>query len=364
MSLGLSKQAFKINPKNSASSSVVVFVTPKNNPNIEAVLKISTESPGDDNSLDVERELYSLVKTKLQKWTPHILAAIDTGKARDTEVFLMKNSKKQWERDLYKEWLTLRTESIEQKVRYEGKSWSAFLKTLPSSVNTSDMFSLGVYLYEKDARWKREFRHMHFIMTEKLAGERLDDFFIARKSSSDSLVRVIALQLAQALSVMALHKIMHNDLHFGNVFIKTHNKVKTITYNYPKKCVLKTKYELMIYDLDRGYMEGGTSNTGLDNSVLCERYGECSKYIAKADWYTALTYLYRYSKNKTIRDSMNGMYQEVSDPPVVGKDALHGHPCACQKVDPKKSRCLKCAPKSLAKLISPKTYFMRNIEQK
>ena len=363
--LGLSKQKFHIHNKDSTSDSIVVFLRTLKTTQ-DAVLKISTASTKYDNSLEVEREVYNLVKTKLSKWSPHFLIPLHSGHCSDDEVVAMRNSKKKWEREMYEQWIMLRNTAIEKELKDKGTSWGELLSGLPSNVNKKSEMDVGKYLLQKHTVWKNKFRQMWFVLTPHLKDEPLNVFFskLKRKLPTSS-VRAIAIQLAQALSVFALHHVMSNDLHFGNVFIQTLNKPQTIEYTFPRKCTIKSKYFLTIYDFDRSYVEGGTKNTSLEPNPyfesLCKQYGECNKYFPKTDWYSVLTSLVYFTQNEDIEDVLKNMYQEVEHL-SIGKDAAFSRACTCQKLDPKKRVCLKCKPKSLSRLITPRTYFLRNTD--
>ncbi len=175
-------------------------------------------------------------------------------------------------------------------------------------------------------------------------------------------------QVSQGFSVLAVHRIMHNDAHFRNVRIEEFKTLQKISYVFPKKVTLYTKFVVTIFDFDRSYQKGGTVNTGLDTYGFCENLGECNSYVAKFDWYTVLAHLLSATEDNTsVQEERKefemilGKLYDKRDKLRVGGDAFFGLPCTCKKINKKKDVCLECSQKSLHSLITPRTYFLHNI---
>jgi hypothetical protein len=66
----------------------------------------------------------------------------------------------------------------------------------------------------------------------------------------------ILFQVIYSLSVMDHFGIVHNDLHFGNVFVQELEKPKTLKFNIGKyRLNVTTKYLIKFFDWDRAYVE-------------------------------------------------------------------------------------------------------------
>lgn len=79
------------------------------------------------------------------------------------------------------------------------------------------------------------------------------------ENSSLSLAEInsIIVQLLHALLVMQRHKIMHNDVHFGNIFVEKVYPLRDVSLKLDDKTTIsfKTKYIPKIYDWDRSFCE-------------------------------------------------------------------------------------------------------------
>jgi len=156
---------------------------------------------------------------------------------------------------------------------------------------------------------------------------------------------------------LAKYKIIHNDLHAGNVFIEYYPKPVVINYTFPKKFPLTSSYVATIYDWDHSSFRD-MKNITLEG-YLCKAVGECDRYTSKIDWYTILTWITRNFKtkpNQKIVDILGNLYDDK--PGIVGHDAWIGHPCTCKKVESERSeRCVRCTRKNLSKLCTPRQFL-------
>ena len=81
---------------------------------------------------------------------------------------------------------------------------------------------------------------------------------------------------------MSLSKMMHNDLHFGNIFIEKLNEVETITYIINNKLyILNTQYKIYIYDFDRSFAVSLGNNVLLED--YCHDYFTCNEFFENYD---------------------------------------------------------------------------------
>jgi len=362
--LHLSGQDFKFHEKNSMSDSIILYLkTRKHN----TVLKISVPPTKEDNSLEIERQMYNLVKTKLSHWSPHFLSPLHSGHCSDSAIIKMQHSSKPNEARLYKEWVMLRMLDIRHRLENIGKSWTAFRKTLPSTAQKTQ-WATAQYLFYEHPEWKDKIHQLYFVQTPRMMGEPLQDF-LQRKDLPKDVLRQILVQMSQALAVLAVHKIMHNDLHMFNVKIQTFKTLQKIEYTFPKKVIFCTKFVVTIFDFDRSF-KPGMINSGLETYQFCKMYGSCNKFIAKWDFYSVLTnMLITTEDNSNMQDERKellnilGRLYHARKELRVGSDAIQGLPCTCNKIDKPNDMCVECTQKSLHKLITPRTYFLRNIDR-
>ena len=103
---------------------------------------------------------------------------------------------------------------------------------------------------------------------QNIEGETLDDYLdylddINNKvSNSNELILNIIFQLIYALFILNYEwKIIHNDLHFGNIQIKKLDKSRDIIIKFNSiQYNFKTNYQMGIYDYDRSFIEGIPNN--------------------------------------------------------------------------------------------------------
>jgi hypothetical protein len=361
--LRLHNQDFEIHEKNSTSDSIVVFVKTRKG---DAALKITMPPTLEDNSLQIERDMYTLIKSKLSHWSPHFLTPWHSGHCSDAAIVKMKHSHKDHEAQLYKEWIVLRMLSIRRRIEQTGGDWKAFLKTRPASVRKTKL-AFAEYLFSEDAAWKDELHLLYFVMTPRFKGVPLEEF-LHKKNLPKDILRQIMVQISQALSVLAVHNIIHNDLHMFNLRIESFKTMQKIPYVFPRKVTLCTKHVITVFDFDRS-ASPEMKNTGLETYEFCKRLGTCSKFVPKFDFYKVIAGMIAATEDNasvkeerdTLIDLLDGLY-DSSTKLEIGSDALLGLACRCVKIDKANKLCLECAAKSLHRLITPRTYFLRNVD--
>jgi len=344
------KHDFAIPKKDSASQSIVIFLT-----NVPLVLKLSPSSTTRDNSLLVEREIYNKIRTTLSLESPHFLIPEEVGWGKQNTILKMKHSKKPNHVTLYKAWITLRADIITKNLRETGQ-WYEFEKTLTSKQQKSKM-ALAEHLL-KHPSFSGKYTVVHYVVTPKMKGTTLSDFLNNKHVNSSDLQDVM-IQIAQALTVLARHKITHHDLHDGNVFVEYFTQIQHIVYSYPKKATLLTHYVAKIYDWDHASLPE-MKNTKLDGE-FCRAVGECNKYVPKFDWYTVLTNVI-LSRKEFTREFIRIMGNLYDEKDGIGHDAWTGHPCTCRKINPNTSQCKRCVAKKLGKLCTPRQYFLATLK--
>ena len=166
----------------------------------------------------------------------------------------------------------------------------------------------------------------NMIMNETSNGIKLSDWINKYSLNRDFETELwnIMLQIAVACYSMALSKMVHNDLHSGNIFIETYDTEKIITYyinNSP--IVIKTKFKALIYDFDRGYCVR-LGNNPILIPQYCKIASQCNEFIENKDIVKILCYIVTDIKDKTIKlkllklltidnNNLNELYQTYNE---------------------------------------------------
>lgn len=140
----------------------------------------------------------------------------------------------------------------------------------------------------------------NFIMIQRLSPSTMsvDDFLLKEKNISDKNILVIIFQIAFACYVMSLNKLIHNDLHSGNIMIEELEKEEIITYIInDQKYIFSTKYKVYVYDFDRAYCPRFGRNILLDDHDSCENNGQCNTFIENKDFLKIFCYFTWYFKD-------------------------------------------------------------------
>lgn len=112
----------------------------------------------------------------------------------------------------------------------------------------------------------------------------------------------IIFQITFACHVMSLSKLVHNDLHSSNIFIKDLGTETFFNYNINENnYVIKTRYQPLIYDFDRGY-----SKKFGDNKLLnyYQTASQCNIFIYNKDIVKILCYVYKYVSDKHLKNKI------------------------------------------------------------
>jgi hypothetical protein len=105
----------------------------------------------------------------------------------------------------------------------------------------------------------------------------------------------ILFQIFAACYSMSLSKMIHNDLHSGNIMVRTLNQPKTLVYFINnKKYVLKVKYFVHIYDFDRAYAQRLGDNEGVK---LYDVFSQNNEVIDNKDMLKILCSIYKHTEN-------------------------------------------------------------------
>lgn len=134
------------------------------------------------------------------------------------------------------------------------------------------------YAALKKASSSYDYKNGRMLVIERGRGASLDK--IAPKLTAHDW-KCIVLQVIFALAYFETIGLMHNDLHFGNIWIEPH--VETYALG---DIVINTRYQVKIYDFDRSF-KGATKRSPLtirNTSINCARNYECSKFTVGRDY--------------------------------------------------------------------------------
>ncbi len=94
---------------------------------------------------------------------------------------------------------------------------------------------------------------------------------------------------------MSLGRMVHNDIHTGNVFIKDLGEVQQYVFSVDgTPIVISTRYLPLIYDYDRAYVErlGDNYLNRFFHRDFCEGYSQCNILVPNKDIIKVFCYLY------------------------------------------------------------------------
>lgn len=128
----------------------------------------------------------------------------------------------------------------------------------------------------------------------------------------------IVFQICVGCYSLSLSKILHNDMHMGNIFIKEFpTEITSLYYINGKPIIIKSKYKPLIYDFDRAYTERLGENEFIKGK---ETYSLKNFYIENKDIIKVFCFIYNVlpmyrkyildlvSKNKIGRDIIRESY--------------------------------------------------------
>jgi serine/threonine protein kinase len=351
-----------------ASNSIIV----RANYNDQAVVvKITAQSPKDNNSLDIERDLYLFVDKIVTPWSPHFLGGIraqqcNLGELEGSTLFRNAEFTAQWNRLRGN---LLLTEHKEPDT-FIAESKIAQLKREFQLKN-----DLGKWWeYVSQHTTVPYFRELHFIVTPRVDAKTVYEHLQSKNILSSTFDMHVAIQVAQALCVAQKFGFMHNDLHGGNIFVIEHATEKQFHYKFPFDFMLDSRYEVKIFDYDLSTLQNEqikkTRNKALDNS-LCDKIGACNEFTPNYDWDLFLTVFVSILEQKRytpLRSLVGGEFRSDLGPPFggQGEQAMFGHDCRCVQVDETKPqddlRCVKCVRERNPNIASTPIMFLESKE--
>ncbi len=319
--------------KEGSSNSIIVFAT-KNQK--EVVFKITAEPSRKDNGLSVERDVYMFVKNVLSQSTPHFARGLEVGNCNLNSLFESRNTF--FSNDFKEQWRLARGAAIDYYLTSEEKHnhQKEFNRRLGRAKLDAETKIKRFYDYLFFLSFNPLTTQVHYVMTEKMKGMSLHDFFIQNNQhilTNPNFDEEVAIQIAQALDAAEQEGFMHNDLHPGNIFIEKRHK-QTIPYQDFK--LEDCEYFITIFDYDFASYRGGQENTSLSN-YYCQAIGACNQYTANYDWFFFLNcFVAKLEKIRktSLRKVLGGAPGKID--PLIGKIggyALDGRACLCLEID-------------------------------
>jgi len=179
------------------------------------------------------------------------------------------------------------------------------LPARPSITNTN--MTAGQRVFFKNQKFHNKVR-MGYTATEAIDGKTtitLDDFVKGLQGMQahgvpkySQMLLHILFQLAVSSYAMHLSKMMHNDLHIGNVWV-TNQARERFTYAINGDIYsFKTRIFTMLYDFDRSYVQRLGPNPFIEsNPYLCEEASSCNSLQMGLDLLKVHCYLRRMLHN-------------------------------------------------------------------
>jgi hypothetical protein len=123
----------------------------------------------------------------------------------------------------------------------------------------------------------------------------------------------VIFQITAACYAMSLSKMIHNDLHAGNIFIQELDTITDFLYNINDIPILiRTKYKVLIFDFDRSYVKKLGENQIL-NSEICSNTSQCNEFIENKDIVKIFCYITNFLQTNDLIDllSTNPFIQNI-----------------------------------------------------
>ena len=141
----------------------------------------------------------------------------------------------------------------------------------------------------------------------------------------------ILFQVCYGCYCMSLSKMVHNDLHAGNVFIeKLEKPVKRMYIINGNTVVVESRYTALIYDFDRAYVERLGRNS-INEGEYCTVGSQCNEYVENKDIIKILCYVY----DKVPNELKKVLLELISDKPTMNElGDLYNFPrCFLQEIN-------------------------------
>ncbi len=355
--------------KTGESSSVVVFGKDARTRE-DVVLKI-TPSTRDQtsNSLEVERQVYMFLSQQPKEMTVHLATGIMAGVCDSSRMMQVKGFERETPFGL--QWRELRGSVIVQQFdpgRIQSLKDRFRTKLAPPNESARETMQ-RFFRFISDAHTDIV-TDVHYVMTPKIPGISLS---AAVELATDGKIplpaefdNVVAIQVAQALCATAAMRMMHNDLHTGNILVEYLKTPETISYTFPFPFSLTTSYRIKIFDYDFSFVESVTTRNSALDTGFCQRAGSCNRFTPLFDWELFLRFFVgdlEQVRQTHLRPLIGGTFRS----PVYafgnkGQPALAHRPCICVEENDvfapnSERRCTRCEIRISKDLVSPENFL-------
>jgi len=137
----------------------------------------------------------------------------------------------------------------------------------------------------------------------------INNVIIPKIDTARNILWETLFQIVAACYAMSLSKMVHNDLHSNNIFIEDLGDEKTFLYVInDTPYILKTRYKVLIYDFDRGYVNRLGNNTLLHPNFDCRYNKQCNHFVDNKDILKIMCYVFLpliRSTSTTLPDLLN-----------------------------------------------------------
>ena len=284
-------------------------------------LTFATRRPGDDNSLQIEREIYRYINSLVENgYTPHVILYVGD----------------------------LRCDNFHQQIQTLLAARDPNMAELVYDMSTT--FGNLAEFYDTN--------RMRAVITEQSRGITLrkviEDYNSIRQKSYDQqkqdffeVFLPIMFQVLYTLAVFEEVGLQHNDLHDENIFVDILDvdKMYEAKYNVDGMCFkLRTPFVVKLFDFDRATKretrhDAKTLNNTLLN-LFCENYGQCNTLDAKAEIFRLAHFMFVTNMTSILPNPyLNTFlsviapkrYLEVMAVPKRGYFSWTGSLCVCNQ---------------------------------
>ncbi len=175
------------------------------------------------------------------------------------------------------------------------------IKSILTSLDDDQMVKFMRFIQKmKFPSNEANFLDLNMTYMERADGRDFDDtlkLILALKQPSEIASGLVLLKhaLAQVLYTLMVFdeaRIVHNDLHLGNIIVGSYRQKVRLVYFVSAKSYfeLNTHIIVKLIDMDHSFIESLGANP--IHSGMCKTYGVCSYFHPKFDLYTLLSVLY------------------------------------------------------------------------
>lgn len=140
-------------------------------------------------------------------------------------------------------------------------------------------------LYGRDYIKDNKDSNIGILVTEKPKNVMSFSMFASQADKEDMLQ--VIFQIIYSLAVMQKYRLIHNDLHFGNILVQNIGS-KTRYYKVGRTVYkITTPYQALIFDWDLSYSDelGKNKKISMENDVYCGQTNICNRFSEKFDLY-------------------------------------------------------------------------------